>query len=79
MWSMPNATKCFGLDAVKRARKREPFVMGAGDLVGLVPLLGIGLAGAAIVFCVEKFYHRHYKNGKSHGHDALRRVTPGGE
>ena len=59
MGSMINSTKCFGLDAVKRARKRDPFVMGPGDLVGLVPLLGIGLTGAVIVFCVEKFYHSY--------------------
>ena len=57
--SLPNVTKCYGLDAVREARKRVPIVLRVADLAGLFPLLGLGLALAGFVFVIEKILLRN--------------------
>ena len=57
LWSMPNVTWCDGLDAVREARKRVPFVLRTQDLSGVLPIMGMGLVLAGMIFTLELLSH----------------------
>ena len=52
-WDLPNATWCFGIKAMKEAKKRNPFVLRVDDLAGLFPLMGLMLGIASAAFLTE--------------------------